>query len=167
MWMVRAEAWGCRTCWRSVVLKQRQKVIAVVVGQVGRAQVGQQLVWVGQLWEQLWSSTVISTRAHTGTHTHTWTNSHPEWALEPLQTLGARRSPPPEGEGSGRYAASSDWCPQDGCYHGDPVTDAGRGEHRGRGSPPALGSEEEEVRMTPNKTHTHTATMRSTCPASG
>lgn len=39
--------------WRSVVLKQGQQVIAAVVGQVGRAQVGQQLVRVGQLRKKL------------------------------------------------------------------------------------------------------------------
>lgn len=37
----------------SVVLEERQQVIAVVRGEVGRAQVGQQLVRVGQFWEQL------------------------------------------------------------------------------------------------------------------
>lgn len=38
---------------RSVVLEQGQQVIAAVVGQVGRAQVGQQLVRVGQLRKKL------------------------------------------------------------------------------------------------------------------
>lgn len=42
------------TAWRwSVVLEQRQQVIAAVVWQVGGAQVGQQLVRVGQLRKKL------------------------------------------------------------------------------------------------------------------
>lgn len=44
------EMWVWR---RSVVLKQRQQVVAAVVGQVGGTQVGQQLVWIGQLREKL------------------------------------------------------------------------------------------------------------------
>lgn len=37
----------------SVALEQREQVIVTVVGKVGRTQVGQQLIWVRQLWEKL------------------------------------------------------------------------------------------------------------------
>lgn len=37
----------------SVVLEQRQQIVAAVVGKVWRTQVGQQLVWVGQLRKKL------------------------------------------------------------------------------------------------------------------
>lgn len=48
--MNREEGAGLRT---SVVLEERQQVVAAVVGQVGGAQVGQQLVRVGQLRQEL------------------------------------------------------------------------------------------------------------------
>lgn len=41
-------------CACSVVLEQRQQVIAVVVREIWRSEVRQQLIWVGQLREQLW-----------------------------------------------------------------------------------------------------------------
>lgn len=47
---IRTERWAWR---RSVVLEQRQQVIAAVVGQVRGTQIGQQLVWIGQLREKL------------------------------------------------------------------------------------------------------------------
>lgn len=37
----------------SVVLKQGQQVVVIVVWEVWRPEVGQQLIWVGQLWKQL------------------------------------------------------------------------------------------------------------------
>ena len=37
-----------------IVLKQGEEVVVAVGGQVGRVQVRQELVWVGQLGEQLW-----------------------------------------------------------------------------------------------------------------
>lgn len=50
-WTGRWRLWGWQR--RSVVLEQRQQVIAAVVGQVRGAQVGQQLVRIGQLREKL------------------------------------------------------------------------------------------------------------------
>lgn len=47
---IRTDRWVWR---RSVVLEQRQQVIAAVVRQVGGTQIGQQLVWIGQLREKL------------------------------------------------------------------------------------------------------------------
>lgn len=49
-----------------VVLKQREQVIAVVVGKVRGSQVGQQLIRVGQIWKQLWKH---DSSEHTQTHT--------------------------------------------------------------------------------------------------
>lgn len=37
----------------SVVFKERQKVVVAIAGKVRRVQVRQQLVRVGQLWEEL------------------------------------------------------------------------------------------------------------------
>lgn len=43
----------------SVVLEKGQQVVIVVVREVWRAEVGQQLVWVGQIWKQLHRETHI------------------------------------------------------------------------------------------------------------
>lgn len=51
-----------------VVLKQREQVITVVVGKVGGAQVGQQLIWVGQIWKQLWKYDSSEHMEHTDTY---------------------------------------------------------------------------------------------------
>lgn len=48
----RGWAWGCRA---SVVLEERQEVIIAIAGQVGRVQVGQELIRVGEFWEELWT----------------------------------------------------------------------------------------------------------------
>lgn len=37
----------------SVVLEQRKQIVTAVVGKVRRAQIGQQLIWVGQLRKKL------------------------------------------------------------------------------------------------------------------
>lgn len=37
----------------SVVLEQRKQIITAVVGKVRRPQIGQQLIWVGQLRKKL------------------------------------------------------------------------------------------------------------------
>lgn len=42
-----------KLCVNLVALEQWEQVIVAVVREVRRTQVGQQLVWVGQLWEQL------------------------------------------------------------------------------------------------------------------
>lgn len=52
---------------RSVVLEEREQVIVAVRGEVRRAQVGQQLIRVGQFWEQLrteanWPQTRLTPR---------------------------------------------------------------------------------------------------------
>lgn len=46
----RGWAWGCRA---SVVLEERQEVIIAIAGQVGRVQVGQELIGVGEFWEEI------------------------------------------------------------------------------------------------------------------
>lgn len=59
VWLAEAEALstavrlGRAGVGGSVVLEQGEQVLVAVGGQVGRAQVGQQLVRVGQFWEQL------------------------------------------------------------------------------------------------------------------
>lgn len=57
-----------------VVLKQREQVIAVVVGKVRGSQVGQQLIRVGQIWKQLWKH---DSSEHTQTHTQCMPPPHP------------------------------------------------------------------------------------------
>lgn len=37
----------------SVGLKEREKVIVAVAGQVGRAEIGQQLIWICEFWNKL------------------------------------------------------------------------------------------------------------------
>ena len=55
-------------CSHSVILKQGQQVVVVVARVVRGAQIGQQLIWVGQIWKQLYtqiqsgSSLIVPTR---------------------------------------------------------------------------------------------------------
>lgn len=89
----------------SVVLEERQQVIVAVRGEVRRAQVGQQLIRVGQFWEQLRTTKQTGLGPASPLRGHPAPTSQPDpglgWDVErPFSPQAWRLSPRLQGERS-------------------------------------------------------------------
>lgn len=89
----------------SVVLEERQQVIVAVRGEVRRAQVGQQLIRVGQFWEQLRTTKQTGLGPASPLRGHPAPKSQPDpglgWDVErPFSPQAWRLSPCLQGERS-------------------------------------------------------------------